>query len=61
MERAEQAYIRVVEEHPWLLKLPIASEDLKIAIAAGYLVGELDGMAEMKAITDRVLAAWGTK
>ena len=61
MDKSEQVYIRVIEEHPWLLKLPIALEDLKIAVAVGYLVAEYDGMKEMKESMDRALATWGKK
>ena len=59
--KAEQVYIRVIEEHPSLLKLPIASDDLKIVVASAYLVGQCDGLAEMKETYDRATATWERK
>ena len=53
--KSDQAYVRVVEQCPWLLKFPVAIEDLKILIPVAYFVGRIDAAKEVRYSMDRPL------
>jgi len=49
--------VRVLEQCPWLLQLPIDLEHLKIVLSCAYSIGRLDGATDMKESMDRIRAA----
>ena len=55
INKADQAYIRVVEQCPWLLKLPVTIEDLRILIPVAYMIGTVDGATDMRDSMDKAL------